>query len=144
MRGAKTKRDDGVPRKIAHPVRFAADEYEELRRKANQAQISISEFIRRAATNKQIRAYKPPPQVNRKFYQVGLATRGFTGDFPVGLLHHYRYSKRYAVEAVLGCGGLVGVELVSCHSSFVFRLMSYVICCLFPVLGSFDSAEMYN
>lgn len=69
MRGAKTKRDDGVPRKIAHPVRFAADEYEELRRKANQAQISISEFIRRAATNKQIRAYKPPPQVNRKFYQ---------------------------------------------------------------------------
>ncbi|MEQ8970462.1 MAG: cobalt ECF transporter T component CbiQ [Coleofasciculus sp. C1-SOL-03] len=77
-------------------------------------------------------------------FSLGLATRGFTGDFPVGLLHHYRYSKRYAVEAVLGCGGLVGVELVSCHSSFVFRLMSYVICCLFPVLGSFDSAEMYN
>lgn len=69
MRGAKTKRGDGVPRKITHPVRFATDEYEELRRKASLAQISISELIRKAAINKQIRTYKPPPPVNREFYQ---------------------------------------------------------------------------
>lgn len=69
MRGAKAKREDGVTRKITHPVRFAKDEYEELRWKSHQAGISISEFIRRAAINKQIRFPQPPPQVNREIYR---------------------------------------------------------------------------
>ena len=66
-------------------------------------------------------------------FSLGLAARGFTGEFPVGLLHHYRYSKRYAVEAVLGCGGLLGVELVSCHLSYVLCHLSFVVYSMFSI-----------
>jgi hypothetical protein len=65
----KAKRADGVPRKITYRVRFAADEYEEIKRKAGQARISIADFIRRAAIGRQVRTYKPPPPVNRELYQ---------------------------------------------------------------------------
>ncbi|MEQ8464296.1 cobalt ECF transporter T component CbiQ [Coleofasciculus sp. E1-EBD-02] len=73
-------------------------------------------------------------------FSLGLAARGFTGEFPVGLLHHYRYSKRYAVEAVLGCGGLLGVEFVIRHSLFVIRHSSFVVYSLLPILYSIDSS----
>lgn len=66
-------------------------------------------------------------------FSLGLAARGFTGEFPVGLLHHYRYSKRYVLEAILGCGGLLGVEVVSCHLSFLIRHLLFIPCCLFSL-----------
>jgi len=69
MGGAKTKRSDGVPRKITHPVRFATDEYEQLKNKAYQARISVSEFIRRAALRRKVVEAPPPPQLNWKLYQ---------------------------------------------------------------------------
>jgi hypothetical protein len=69
MGGAKTKRSDGVPRKITHPVRFAADEYEQLKNKAYQARISVSEFIRRAALRRKVVEAPPPPQLNWKLYE---------------------------------------------------------------------------
>lgn len=69
MGGAKTKRDDGVPRKITHPVRFAADEYSQLKQKAYQARVSVSEFIRRAALRRQVVEPPPPPQINWKLYE---------------------------------------------------------------------------
>jgi len=65
----RAKRADGVPRKITYHVRFADDEYEQIKRKASLAQISISDFIRRAAINKQVRVDKPLPPVNREFYR---------------------------------------------------------------------------
>lgn len=65
----KAKREDGKPRQISYHVRFATDEYEEIKRKANQAQISIADFIRKSAIDKQIRIYKPPPLMNRQIYQ---------------------------------------------------------------------------
>lgn len=69
MGGAKTKRSDGVPRKITHPVRFAADEYEQLKNKAYQARISVSELIRRAALRRKVVEAPPPPQLNWKLYE---------------------------------------------------------------------------
>ena len=65
----KPKRADGVPRKITRHIRFAADEYERIKEKADQAKISIADFIRKAAINKQLRIYKPPPPVNLKTYK---------------------------------------------------------------------------
>ena len=65
----KAKRADGVPRTITYRVRFAPDEYEDIKRKAGIAKISIADFIRRAAIGKQVRIYKPPPPVNRELYQ---------------------------------------------------------------------------
>jgi hypothetical protein len=67
--GSKTKRDDGVARKITHPVRFAADEYEQLKEKAYSARVSISEFIRRAALRRRVVEPPPPPQLNWKLYE---------------------------------------------------------------------------
>ncbi len=43
-------------------------------------------------------------------FSLGVAARGFTGEFQVWSVPHYRYSKRYALEALLGCGGLLGLE----------------------------------
>lgn len=62
-------RKDGVPRKINHPVRFAEDEYEQLKQKAYKARISVSEFIRRAATRRKVVEPPPPPQLNWKIYE---------------------------------------------------------------------------
>jgi hypothetical protein len=67
--GSKTKRDDGVARKITHPVRFASDEYEQLKEKAYSARVSISEFIRRAALRRRVVEPPPPPQLNWKLYE---------------------------------------------------------------------------
>jgi hypothetical protein len=69
MGGSKTKRDDGVARKITHPVRFAADEYEQLKQKAYRARISISEFIRRAALRRKVVEAPPPLQLNWMLYK---------------------------------------------------------------------------
>ncbi|MBW4433180.1 MAG: MobC family plasmid mobilization relaxosome protein [Pelatocladus maniniholoensis HA4357-MV3] len=66
---SKTKRDDGVVRKITHPVRFAADEYEQLKKKAYEARVSITEFIRRAALRRRVVEPPPPPQLNWKLYE---------------------------------------------------------------------------
>ncbi|AFZ28509.1 Bacterial mobilization protein (MobC) (plasmid) [Cylindrospermum stagnale PCC 7417] len=65
----KTKRTDGVARKITHPVRFAADEYEQLKKKAYEARVSITEFIRRAALRRRVVESPPPPQLNWKLYE---------------------------------------------------------------------------
>lgn len=43
-------------------------------------------------------------------FSLSVATRGFTGEFQVWSKPHYRYSKRYALEAVIGCTGLLGLE----------------------------------
>ncbi|BAZ36730.1 hypothetical protein NIES4101_26500 (plasmid) [Calothrix sp. NIES-4101] len=67
--GSKTKRDDGVSRKITHPVRFAEDEYEQLKQKAYNARVSLTEFIRRAALRRQVVEAPPPPQINWKLYE---------------------------------------------------------------------------
>ncbi|MEA5574801.1 plasmid mobilization protein [Calothrix sp. UHCC 0171] len=67
--GSKTKRDDGVSRKITHPVRFAKDEYEQLKQKAYNARVSVTEFIRRAALRRQVVEAPPPPQINWKLYE---------------------------------------------------------------------------
>lgn len=66
---SKTKRSDGVARKITHPVRFAADEYEQLKKKAYEARVSIGEFIRRAALRRRVVEPPPPPQLNWKLYE---------------------------------------------------------------------------
>lgn len=66
---SKTKRSDGVARKITHPVRFAADEYEQLKKKAYEARVSITEFIRRAALRRRVVEPPPPPQLNWKLYE---------------------------------------------------------------------------
>ncbi len=66
---SKTKRADGVARKITHPVRFAADEYEQLKKKAYEARVSIGEFIRRAALRRRVVELRPPPQLNWKLYE---------------------------------------------------------------------------
>jgi len=66
---SKTKRDDGVKRKITHPVRFAVDEYEQLKKKAYEARVSITEFIRRAALRRRVVEPPPPPQLNWKLYE---------------------------------------------------------------------------
>lgn len=65
----KTKRSDGVARKITHPVRFAADEYEQLKKKAYEARVSIGEFIRRAVLRRRVVELPPPPQLNWKLYE---------------------------------------------------------------------------
>jgi hypothetical protein len=67
--GSKTKRDDGRARKITHPVRFAEDEYEQLKQKAYNARVSVTEFIRRAALRRQVVEAPPPPQINWKLYE---------------------------------------------------------------------------
>ncbi len=66
---SKTKRSDGVARIITHPVRFAADEYEQLKKKAYEARVSIGEFIRRAALRRRVVEPPPPPQLNWKLYE---------------------------------------------------------------------------
>lgn len=66
---SKTKRSDGVARKITHPVRFADDEYEQLKVKAYNARVSLTEFIRRAALRRQVVEPPPPPQLNWKLYE---------------------------------------------------------------------------
>jgi len=43
-------------------------------------------------------------------FSLGVAARRFTGEFQVWSVPQYRYSKRYALEALLGCGGLLGLE----------------------------------
>jgi hypothetical protein len=67
--GSKSKRDDGGARKITHPVRFAEDEYEQLKQKAYNARVSVTEFIRRAALRRQVVEAPPPPQINWKLYE---------------------------------------------------------------------------
>ncbi len=67
--GNKTQRADGVPRKITLHVRFAVDENEQLKNKAYQARVSVTEFIRRAALRKQVVEPLPPPQLNWKLYE---------------------------------------------------------------------------
>jgi Bacterial mobilisation protein (MobC) len=67
--GNKTQRSDGIPRKITLHVRFAVDENEQLKNKAYQARVSVTEFIRRAALRKQVIESPPPPQLNWKLYE---------------------------------------------------------------------------
>lgn len=44
-------------------------------------------------------------------FSLGLAARGFNGEFQVYSTQSYRYSKRYALESLVGCIGLVLVEI---------------------------------
>ncbi|WP_042491374.1 ribbon-helix-helix protein, CopG family [Anabaena sp. PCC 7108] len=64
----KTQRTDGVIRTIRLSVRFAADEYEQLKQKAKEGRVSITEFIRRAAFRRRVVELPPPPQLNWKLY----------------------------------------------------------------------------
>jgi cobalt/nickel transport system permease protein len=40
-------------------------------------------------------------------FSLALASRGFNGNFQVYSNPSYRYSKRYAIESLVGCVGLV-------------------------------------
>ncbi len=44
-----------------------------------------------------------------------LASRGFTGEFRVWHSRRHRLSRRYALEAFLGCLALLGLEFLSLH-----------------------------
>jgi cobalt/nickel transport system permease protein len=44
-------------------------------------------------------------------FSLGLATRGFTGEFRVWRPRRYRPSQRYITEAIFGCAVLIGLEL---------------------------------
>lgn len=44
-------------------------------------------------------------------FSLGLAARGFNGDFHVYSNLSDRYSKRYAIESLIGCAGLVILDL---------------------------------
>lgn len=44
-------------------------------------------------------------------FSLGLAARGFNGEFQVYSCPVYRYSRRYALESLLGCIGLVVLDL---------------------------------
>ncbi|MFB2834566.1 cobalt ECF transporter T component CbiQ [Floridanema evergladense] len=44
-------------------------------------------------------------------FSLGLAARGFNGEFQVYSTQSYNYSKRYALESLFGCIGLVIFEL---------------------------------
>jgi len=44
-------------------------------------------------------------------FSLGLTARGFNGEFQVYSTQSYTYSKRYAIESLLGCIGLVIFEL---------------------------------
>lgn len=47
---------------------------------------------------------------NYRQISLSLASRGFNGEFQVRHPHHYYLSKRYAMEAILGCAILLGLE----------------------------------
>jgi len=68
MKSNKTKGTNGVAKKIVFPIRFAADEYEQLKQKANEARVSITEFIRRAALRRRVVELPPPLELNWKLY----------------------------------------------------------------------------
>ncbi len=97
----KTKREDGVPRKFTFPIRLADDEYQQIKEKARQARISISDLFRQAALNKQIRVYKPPPPANRDVYRE-LSAIG------VNLNQFIR-----AINTANKAGTLVGVDAIA-------------------------------
>lgn len=44
-------------------------------------------------------------------FSLGLAARGFNGNFKVYTDRSYRYSKRYAIESLVGCIGLILIDL---------------------------------
>ena len=46
-------------------------------------------------------------------FSLGLAARGFSGEFQVYSGQKAAYSKRYALESLLGCGGLILLEIGS-------------------------------
>jgi cobalt/nickel transport system permease protein len=48
---------------------------------------------------------------NYRQVSLSLASRGFKGDFQFWHSHRYYLSKRYAMEAVMGCAILLGLEL---------------------------------
>jgi cobalt/nickel transport system permease protein len=43
-------------------------------------------------------------------FSLGVAVRGFRGEFPVWYPPAYRYSRRYAIEAIVGYCGLLGLD----------------------------------
>jgi cobalt/nickel transport system permease protein len=47
---------------------------------------------------------------NYRQISLSLASRGFNGEFQVWHPHRYRISKRYAIEAILGCAILIGLD----------------------------------
>ncbi|ARV62143.1 cobalt ECF transporter T component CbiQ [Nostocales cyanobacterium HT-58-2] len=47
---------------------------------------------------------------NYRQVSLSLAARGFSGELRVWHSHRYHSSKRYAIEAVVGCGVLIGLE----------------------------------
>jgi len=49
---------------------------------------------------------------NYRQISLSLASRGFNGEFRVWHPHRYHPSKRYAIEAILGCVILIGLESI--------------------------------
>lgn len=49
---------------------------------------------------------------NYRQISLSLASRGFNGEFRVWHPHRYHSSKRYAIEAILGCVILIGLESI--------------------------------
>jgi cobalt/nickel transport system permease protein len=43
-------------------------------------------------------------------FSLALASRGFNGNFQVYSNPSYRYSRRYAIESLIGCAVLVFLE----------------------------------
>ncbi|CBN55941.1 MULTISPECIES: cobalt ECF transporter T component CbiQ [Kamptonema] len=46
-------------------------------------------------------------------FSLGLEARGFTGELRVWHSRRYCYSQRYALEAIIGCGVLIGLECLT-------------------------------
>ncbi len=46
---------------------------------------------------------------NYRQVSLSLASRGFNGEFKVWHPHRYHFSKRYAIEAIIGCVVLIGL-----------------------------------
>lgn len=68
LMGRKAARLDGKVRVITYPVRFASDEYEAVKAKAEKSGLTACEFIRRSAIGRQIRSPKSVPEINRSTY----------------------------------------------------------------------------
>jgi hypothetical protein len=65
----KTEENAFEVRKIVHPIRFTSSQYEQLKSKAYQARVSVTEFIRRASLRKNVVEPPPPPELNWKLYE---------------------------------------------------------------------------
>ncbi|MBD2531479.1 cobalt ECF transporter T component CbiQ [Nostoc flagelliforme FACHB-838] len=58
---------------------------------------------------------------NYRQVSLSLASRGFNGEFKVWHPHRYRLSKRYAIEAIIGCALLIALDWYD-HATIFTRI----------------------